>query len=286
VAGVSHTGSTLLGHILGELEDTCYAGEIRNTWERGILENRICTCKARFADCPFWQAVVERLPFPAHHQAHMLRGVRRKRIRASLDFPFRDRELRQPRTAEFSAATEALYAALAAEARVSQLVDSSKSPTYAALLSCLPTIDLRVVHLVRDPRATIYSHLRRDRFGYWGTFQRSLYWLRWNLAVERLARTGIPYTRLRYEDLVEDPAASLARIANALDLSASRLPIEGSVVRLNAKHIFAGNRARGQVGSITLRNDLVWKSKLPRRLQTIARATTFPLIGRYGYRSD
>ena len=206
VAGVSHTGSTLLGHILGELEETCYAGEIRNTWQRGILENRICTCDARFAECAFWQTVIEHLPFAAERQAEKLSALHREAVRPSLVFPFRSTEMKQVDRSAFAAPTEALYAAAGDVAGVRQLVDSSKSPLYAAFLRRLPTIDLRVVHIVRDPRATVYSHLRRHSFGYGETFKLSLWWLRSNVAIEKLGRTGVPYTRIRYEDFVEDPA--------------------------------------------------------------------------------
>ena len=286
VAGVSHTGSTLLGHILGELEETCYAGEIRNKWQRGILENRICTCAARFAECAFWQTVIEHLPFAAERQAEKLSALHREAVRPSLVFPFRSTEMKQVDRSAFAAPTEALYAAAGDVAGVRQLVDSSKSPLYAAFLRRLPTIDLRVVHIVRDPRATVYSHLRRHSFGYGETFKLSLWWLRSNVAIEKLGRTGVPYTRIRYEDFVEDPARSLYQITDALGLPRSRLPIEGRMARLSKKHIISGNRARGEVGAITLRNDSEWRSALPPRMQAIARGTTLPLLGRYGYSAD
>ena len=286
VAGVSHTGSTLLGHVLGELEQTCYAGEIRNTWQRGILENTICTCNARFAECAFWRAVVERLPFAAEQEAAKLSGLHREAVRPSLGFPLRGTEMKHADRSAFAAPTEALYRAAGDVAGVRQLVDSSKSPLYAAFLRRLPAIDLRVVHIVRDPRATVYSHLRRGSFGYGETFKLSLWWLRSNLAIEKLAGTGVPYARIRYEDLVEDPAGSLYQVTDALGLSRSRLPIEGRVARLSRKHIISGNRARGEVGAVTLRKDSEWRSGLPRSMQAIARVTTSPLLSRYGYSDD
>lgn len=194
--------------------------------------------------------------------------------------------MKQVDRSAFAAPTEALYAAAGDVAGVRQLVDSSKSPLYAAFLRRLPTIDLRVVHIVRDPRATVYSHLRRHSFGYGETFKLSLWWLRSNVAIEKLGRTGVPYTRIRYEDFVEDPARLLYQITDALGLPRSRLPIEGRVARLSKKHIISGNRARGEVGAITLRNDSEWRSALPPRMQAIARGTTLPLLGRYGYSAD
>ena len=188
VAGVSHTGSTLLGHVLGELEDTYYGSEVCNTWRGGIVENRLCTCNAPFAECSFWRAVMERLPFSAEAEGEALARASREALRPSRTHPFGHTGFERPKTVTFASATEALYAALADVAQVSQIVDSSKSPAYAELLSRLPTIDLRLLHLVRDPRATVYSHLRRYRFGYWETFRRSVYWFRWNLAAERLAQ--------------------------------------------------------------------------------------------------
>jgi hypothetical protein len=229
---------------------------------------------------------MERLPFSAEAEGEALCRASRETLRPSRTHPFRYTGFERPETATFASATEALYAALADVAQVSQIVDSSKSPAYAELLSRLPTIDLRLLHLVRDPRATVYSHLRRYRLRHWETFRRSVYWVRWNLATERLAETGVPYARIRYEDFIEDPAASLAPALEELGLSASGLPIEGNVVRLSEKHLFTGNRARGQVGPITLRNDLEWKSELSSGLQTLARVTTLPILRRYGYRRD
>ena len=195
VAGVSHSGSTLLGHILGEYEDSSYVGEIRNAWQRGVLENQVCTCGATFDHCRFWQAVIARLPFPASDRAKELSFLHRKAVHPSLAFPFTWTHLPAPDLTVFSAATEELYAAIAEIAGVHQLVDSSKSPLYARLLATLASIDLRIVHLVRDPRATVYSLLRRGDVGYLGAVERSLWWLRWNLAIERLTRLDIPYVK-------------------------------------------------------------------------------------------
>jgi hypothetical protein len=289
VAGISYSGSTLLGQMLGEGDGSFYGGELRNTWQRGIAENRVCTCGAEFRECGFWQAVVERLPFAADERAEELsrlhRRMTRMRERAALSVSRGGRAALRHDLDVYAEATEALYRAVAGAAGASRVVDSSKSPLHARLLARLGGVDLRVVHLVRDPRATTFSFMRRRDLGYGGALTRSLRWTSWNIATERLAALGAPYVRVRYEDLVEDPAACLARIGDTLAIDTSSIPLEGRSVRLTPTHIFSGNRARGEFGTRSLRDDSEWRSALPGRMQTVVRATTLPLRMRYGYRS-
>jgi len=60
----------------------------------------------------------------------------------------------------YSEALEKLYQAIAEVTGKRLIVDSSKYPTYSYLLGLLPTIDLSIVHLVRDPRAVVHSWWR------------------------------------------------------------------------------------------------------------------------------
>ena len=54
-----------------------------------------------------------------------------------------------------------LYEAIAEVARARVVVDSSKLPTYAMLLDGIEGVDVRVAHLVRDPRAAAFSWQRK-----------------------------------------------------------------------------------------------------------------------------
>ena len=96
-------------------------------------------------------------------------------------------------------------------------MDSSKLPPYGVLLAGLPGIELRVLHVVRDPRAAAFSWRRRraldtgddrlmTRHPVW---KAALLWSVWNAATIRLWGRG-DYLRVRYEDLVGDPAAVIA----------------------------------------------------------------------------
>lgn len=285
IAGISHTGSTLLGHMLGELEGAAYCGEICHTWKRGILENRVCTCGATFRDCLFWSAVVEQLPVDTDEKAAALASTHRRvthfRERAAAPLR-RSVEAKRREFEDYAHATLDLYQGVATVAETRLVIDSSKSPLHARFLDDLPGVDVGVVHLVRDPSATAHSFRRRKQLGYTGVFTRSLRWLTWNLTCERLARR-LPYVRVRYEDLIARPAEAIERITRALELPFTPPRFEGSAVDLTPKHIFSGNRARGESGLVALRRDDEWREQLPAGMRAVTRATTLPRLARYGY---
>jgi hypothetical protein len=283
LAGSGRSGSTLVTTLLGQLDGFFAAGELRYLWQRGLVEGRPCGCGATLADCPVWRPVLADLP-PADPAA-VAAGLRsRLRMRNRLRVPAHDDD----RT------IAAVYAALAAHTGDAVIVDSSKLPPYGVLLSGLPGIDLRVLHVVRDPRAAAFSWRRRrsldggsldgdqrlmTRHPVW---KAAVLWSVWNAATIRLWGRG-PYLRIRYEDLVADPAGTLRRIA-AFAGSESALPFGADgTVRLAPTHSVAGNPVRHRTGGITVRADDEWRTAMSRRAHAVVTALTFPLLRRLGY---
>ena len=114
------------------------------------------------------------------------------------------------------------------------VVDSSKFPSYAFMLKQHPDFDLRVILLVRDPRAVAYSWTRDkidpDAPGGERTIKlppaaTGLYWSAWNTSLQRICtQQGIPRLVVRYEDLAASPRPTLERIAKWAGIQDRPLP--------------------------------------------------------------
>ncbi len=227
IAGAGRSGSTILDNILGEVEGVSSVGELRFLWERGILEERLCGCGRPFLECPQWTPILS-AAFPGADLPQLARrmvelqqhGTRARHLPKLLRR--RSRERLQRTMSEYLGNLSLLYAATQAHLGCRVLVDSSKLPPYGALLEMLPGVEVRVVHLIRDPRATAYSWLRKkalpDRAGtafmqQHGPVKAAGLWCLWNWAAGRLWRRDPDrYLRVHYEDFVREPRATVERI--------------------------------------------------------------------------
>ncbi|WFE21324.1 sulfotransferase [Solwaraspora sp. WMMD937] len=310
LAGSGRSGSTLITTVLGQLDGCFAAGELRYLWQRGMVDNRPCGCGAPFDACPVWRAVTAELataagPAFAADPAAAAGIARRLRTRLRMrDLPAMLRRAGAGRRAVPHHADDAAIAAVypAVARQVSRngdgpvvVVDSSKLPPYGALLRDLPGIDLRVLHLVRDPRGTAFSWRRRR--GLDGAADRklmsrppvwkaALLWRVWNAATARFFEAAGPdrYLRIRYEDVVADPAGQLRRIALFAGLDPAGLPVDAEGrVTLAPTHSVAGNPARHRTGAVPVSDDAEWVRALPGRSFAVATAVTLPLLRRFGY---
>ncbi|MER7502083.1 sulfotransferase [Nonomuraea pusilla] len=282
LGGLGRSGTTLLERLLAELPGVTALGEVVHLWSRGVLSAEPCGCGAPFPSCPFWRCVGERA-FGGWSRPLAERVLA---LRHRVDRTRRIPRIAHPGLAEYADAYRRVYDAVGTPA----VIDSSK---HASLAYCLVAagVDVRVAHVVRDPRAVAHSWGRsvpRPEDGRpmtrWGSARTALHWSAQNLALDRLARRGARVVRVRYEDLVADPAATLTALAAELGLPASGLPfLDGAVVRLSPAHTVSGNPMRFAVGPVELRRDDSWRAGLPARQRRLVGALTWPLRSRYGY---
>jgi len=174
-----------------------------------------------------------------------------------------------------------VYRSAAEASGATIVVDSSKDPTHA-LLARRTGLPVSVVHLVRDPRAVVWSH-RRRKAPPAGTVARTTptrpaayvagRWLVRNAFIDARVR---PDLRVRYEDLITDPDDAIRRIF----ASVGRHVPEGPA---GSEHVIAGNPSRFERGPLVLRVDDEWTRAQPAGQRHLTSAITTPLLGRYGY---
>ncbi|WP_326559812.1 hypothetical protein [Micromonospora sp. NBC_01796] len=297
LAGSGRSGSTLVTTVLGQLPGFFAAGELRYLWRRGILDNRPCGCGLPLGDCPIWTAVLRDLPDadPAGIAGRLADRLRLRRLPALLRRHGRGHPP-VPGHPDDDQLT-LLYASIAAHAfpggTGGVIVDSSKLPPYGALLGSLPGVELYVLHVVRDPRATAFSWRRRRGLD-GGTDDRlmsrppvwkaALLWLVWNNTTVRLWGSSDRYLRVRYEDFVAAPADTTARIARFVGVTPGELPFPTpDTVRLAATHSVAGNPSRHRTGVVGVVADSEWLTALPTRAYVTVTGLTGPTLRRFGY---
>jgi hypothetical protein len=308
VAGTGQNGSTLLSRLLGEVPGVVAVGEIGRLWDKALVERDPCSCGKVIHDCVFWAEVGARA-FGGWDQVD---GSDVARLRDSLQFG--DRRLQHPFALPFLLAPsvwprfasqlrtyqelmDRLYRAIAEVADGALIVDAMKVPAHVYMLSGLrgldPAYDVRFVHLVRDSRGVAYSKskvVKRQGAGDDFRARRSpvksaTQWTWFNLSSSALVATRhVPMIRVRYEDVVRDPAAQMRALFRhaGIDAEHDLSFIRGRTVTLTSGHIVAGNRMRSISGEIALREDQ-WRTQLERRARITVTTVTWPLLRRYGY---
>ena len=300
IAGWGRSGSTIIGNILDQLPGVFHGGEIWYVWEQGLLEDRLCGCGNPFSRCEVWQAVMRRYtqlrnaaPDPAilmamHRKFARTRGLLRPLLGLNAAGSTRERS-------EYMNELSMLYDAIRYVTGARWIVDSSKTPIYGYWLSQLVGVQFKVMHLIRDPRATGFSWLSKKydpgagrvmvRNSLW---KNSALWVVWNLAIEKLWRKGgggNGYQRVYYSEFSHSPAQVINEIADFLEipLSPGFLVSSDRKLVLQATHTISGNPVRMKQENIQIRYDDRWIHSMGRLKRMLVVMMTWPLLRRYGY---
>jgi hypothetical protein len=188
-----------------------------------------------------------------------------------------------------------LYRAIAEETGSDVIVDSSKYPSHAYLLRLVNDLDVRVLHVTRDPRAVANSWMQ-DKYDpdqdvpvlmpQQPPWLNAIFWSAWNVTIEALGkRRGGAYHLLRYEDLMEHPQDRVREVLEFAGSPATELPFTGPRhVSLGPNHTVSGNPIRFDTGTVELRTDERWRTQLPRSAVATAGLLTWPVRRHFGYR--
>lgn len=289
VAGSGRSGSTLVERAMGAVPGFCNVGEALDLFRQSLVNDERCGCGEPLSRCGFWQAVADRAPVLADRArvARMAdiqqRLVRQRHLPRVLLAPVGGfgADLR-----EYAAGYAEIYRAVASVSGASRVVDASKWPVQALVLS-VGGVDVRVVHVVRDPCGVVYSQGKQgvarphdpqgahmDRRPVLSAAAR---WSLTQAEIGLLGRRGLPTSVLQYAQFVTDPAGAVGRCLGELGLPVDPRDL-GHLgpgrADLPPSHGISGNPSRFRSGEVRLRSDEQWRSDLTPRQQHLVRALT------------
>ncbi len=284
IAGFGRSGSTILGMVLGAHPEALAVGEINQVFINWMQPKKRCACGERLHRCPLWTQVrahfEQALPdITLERAAAITHAIEHLGARPSPD-----------QRAQYRAIWQALLTSVAQVSGARYIVDSSKTAADAlhrpaALREA--GFEVRVVHLVRDPRAVVWSTIRLHR----ERTQRTNWIDTTARGVKTLAHLVLTETRqsslvrLSYEDLTTQPQRTLEQIGAGVGIDFA--PVIAQIARgdgLIAEHVLAGDLARmdSARGGLHLRPARAdWRGQLPPLLVGLA-----AIYGRVALKGD
>ncbi len=300
IGSVPRSGSTIMSDLLNEHPHMVNIGELVHIWQRGVVDNNLCGCGQPFSDCKFWYKVGE-IAFGGWNQisGERMRTLQRRVDRTrhipvlltSKNLPFVG-----PSITQYGAVVTRILRAVLEVSEKPIIVDTSKHISTALLLRQLDDVDLRVVHIVRDPRGVANSWSKViDRPEVQGGAEMDrlhpgrigLRWLWFNWAFSNMERLGVPATTIRYEDFVKKPVEALDQIFQFVGLeSTSEAMFGDEPLMLGEGHSVSGNPRRLEKTAVELAVDEKWKTDLDPKMASLVSAVTRPMLGRYRYSKE
>jgi hypothetical protein len=285
--GSPYTGSTLLGMLLGNHPACASIGAATGLTARVDLSMYLCSCGTRFTDCGFWGRVARRTIELEHPVTIFEKGFWNTHVRMSRRRSLNGIIVSSLGSAWLNAARDAVIGRVGpvakriSEARLSSwslaravleetgkgvFVDTARDHQRPRHLAGMPLLDVKVIHLVRDPRGNVASIMKHTGVG---VRKAARQWRHYNVEADRIKRRFGPesWMLLRYEELCSDPQATLDRVARFIGVDT--VPIS-ALLEPSERHVI-GNSMRLRALE-EIREDLSWQPTLRAKdLRTIAR---------------
>jgi hypothetical protein len=278
--------------LIGELPGFAFLGELRKLWQVGLPQGRSCGCGLPYDECPVWSVVLPKIGRDAATPQRWQEAAAPDR-RSSLHAWQLSRADggTDPAVASYSQLLGDAYRALGEATGARVLVDTSKLPADAVLVSRLPDVDAYFLELVRDPRGTVYSALRRGEGSRFARLRQAVIgsagWLVRHAAARRLLR-AVGSDRamvLTYERMVSEPEIVLAEVARFVgEPGTDNALVIGGRADLGVAHTPIGGGRFGPV-SVELNRDDRWVTSMSGTDRRVVSMLTWPLARRFGYRS-
>ena len=250
-AGSGRSGSTILNIILGNHPEVFGGGELQNM-RQVYNPEKICSCQNSVIDCGFWSSIIKTWSASIDEKSIDEGLLKWREYEGVFSFrPWMRMLFGLGRNSSDSQSylknTTAFLKAVQQVSEKPVLVDISKNPLRAWALEKNPNIDLRMVHLVRDGRAVMWSLKRtaekqnRKR----PSWRASLFWAVINRMTNFVRGKVSNKIVIKYEDFTSDPETALREIGQMAEIDFSSII---SKIRNNEdfhiNHVMAGNGIR------------------------------------------
>jgi hypothetical protein len=280
IAGSGRSGTTMLARLLGEMDGFINVGEAaRYLFDENMQARQApCGCGRPVLECPFWKDKVRAIPPELSQRGANV--VRMRKFPSLLMASGRSDVPDQYRS--ILAAISGTYRKIAQETGCRVIVDSSKNPANALLVSLAPGIDLHVLHVVRNPHNVVSSWTKKK--GYLATHPAGrviAWWWSYNVLSEALKLRARSYRLLRYEDFVVEPGKHLQQVAEDVVGIAPPIPfLIGKEATVHTQHVLAGNPDKLDAGKIRIGDG---NNQAAGTRRWLINLMTFPLQFRYQY---
>ena len=275
--GSPYTGSTLLGMLLGNHPACASIGAATGLTARVDLSTYLCSCGAKFTDCGFWGRVARRtveLQHPVtvfekdfwntHVRVSKRRSLNGLAVSSLGSAPLdavRDAVLGRVgpvarKITEAKLASWSLARAVLEETGKTMFVDTARDHQRPRYLAGMPLLDVKVIHLVRDPRGNVASIMKHTKVG---IRKAARQWRHYNVEADRIRRRfpRSSWMLLRYEDLCQSPQGTLDRVAEFIGVEP--VPI-ATLVAPSERHVIGNSMRLKELDEIN--EDLSWQPTL------------------------
>lgn len=271
--GAGRSGTTLMATVLDGVSWIDTLGEMHH-FPAYAKDNNYCACGKRLESCPFWSKVLARMGEPASYY-HTIKGFC-DRMEGHRRIP---RLLISPMQTKYLQIQERIFSCCAESTAGDVLLDASKYIARYLMLRQSSHLRLRGVYVVRDVRGVVESFNKKVQ-----TRKRPLaailYYLLINFFGELTFRLCKDVIKIRYEDFISQPEATVARI---LDHVAPEKEKPGTFPgQFQIPHIVGGNRMKSN-GAIRIDPSIGWRARMSRGMQIFYYFAAMPtmLLNRY-----
>ena len=286
IMGCGRSGTTILDILLGNHSGFFSVGEINNFFYAWNTKS-FCSCGSRLITCEIWKNIGKKY-FSTYSEYNPIKmnnyqfKMERNRfiLKQVMGLYNNDNHLK------YKLFTYNIFKDLQEMSYCKTMIDSSKSAGRAMALLKNEKLDVKIIHIIRDPRGVFYSFQKKIV----GTpvkniLSVAMYWNTNNILAELIKITSKKkFIRIRYEDLVTVPNKTINYIEKFIDESLDDLKEKiAKELPLERLHLPSGNRIRSQSSILKLSPDFTWKKNLNFYQKSIFTFLCFPWLSTYGY---